>query len=189
MNIAIVGGTFDPPHIGHKNIILRSTEIFDKVLVIPNQTPAYKNANIATDEERLKMCQIMCEKTGNAEVLSLEVDKNEFNYTYFTILELLESYPSSKFTLVIGTDNFLNFEKWYEFEKILKICNICVFKRSNDCVLEHKSYLEKKYNANVTTLNNEIIEISSTKLRNKMNSSFLDEKVLEFINKNEIYGV
>lgn len=188
MQIAIIGGTFDPPHIGHYQMILECANKFDKVLVVPNQTPSYKKENIATALQRYEMCKIMCENLEKVEVLDVEIAKTDFTYSVQTINELSNKYFEAELFLVLGTDNFVHFEKWYMFELILQMCTLCVFKRNDDELLKHYEYMKNTYDAKIELIENEVFDVSSTEIRGIIDETKMPQNVFEYINQNKIYG-
>lgn len=168
MKIGIFGGTFNPPHKGHRHILEKSIEVinFDTTLVIPNNIPSHKemNKNAKTALERFEMCEKMF--SDIAKISDIEIKKGGKSYTINTVLELLEKYPQSQLYLIIGTDSFLNIEKWVRFEEILEKCSLVVFDRFlNMDLSEHKKYIENKYKTNVFYVKTDVIEISSTIIR------------------------
>ena len=192
MKIGVFGGTFNPPHLGHKNILCQSIKKLklNMVLVIPNNIPSHKNLpqHTATAKHRFEMCKVMCEDIENAFVSDIEIKMGGKSYTIRTLEKLKEKYKNDELYLIIGTDSFQNIETWARFEDILSICELLVFKRAeNDNNLEHKKYIEQKYGVLVHLIENETIEISSSELRQYENIQYLSEKVLDYIEKNSLY--
>ncbi len=190
MRIAIVGGTFNPPHLGHKNIIEESSKLFDKVLIIPNNIPSHKDIDCNKPEFRLKMCEIMCKDIAKTEVLDIELKLGGKSYSIDTLHALKEVYKNDEIYFVIGTDSFKTFEKWKCFEEILKLVTLVVFNRDTDSNLQnHKTYLSEKYGAKVDIIQSKIVKISSSDIRHNISTEYLDENVYEFIKQNRLYEV
>lgn len=192
MKIGIFGGTFNPPHLGHKNILETSIEKLnlDLVLVIPNNIPPHKEMpkNSPTTKNRFEMCEIMCEEIEKTMVSSIEIKNGGTSYMVETLEKLRKKYPFDEFFLIIGTDSFDIFEKWYRFESIFKLSTLVVLERNHlNQNLVQKENLAEKYNAKILLLESEIIEISSTEIRKDENLHLLQPKILEYIEKNNLY--
>lgn len=192
MKIGILGGTFNPPHLGHKNILQQSILklSLDLVLVIPNNIPSHKilPENTATTQNRLEMCEIMCENVDKAEVCDIEIDIGGQSYTVVTLRKLRELYPDDEFFLIIGTDSFLMFEKWYLFEEIFSMSTLVVLERNHEnASVQHKKYLQQRYNIKIELIESEIVEVSSSQVRNLEANHLLEPEVLRYIEKNCLY--
>ena len=99
--VAIFGGTFNPIHSGHREIInhLSNTPNVDKVIIIPTKIPPHKETDILADsQDRLNMCSIIASKYNNVEVSDIELLRYGKSYTIDTILTLQEEYNDQKFT-------------------------------------------------------------------------------------------
>lgn len=204
MKTGIFGGTFNPPHRGHERIVNDFTERLglDRVLIIPDKKPVHKPwENLADDGNRYEMCVLaFCDP--KYEVSRMEIDRSSDSYTVFTLRELREKYPDDDFYLIIGSDMFLCFDKWYRYEEIMRGCTLCVASRENGDDLDRlKSYALSRLNVKTDGLEGggiiispcEPLEISSTKLRELLSSGgdvskYLNEKVCKYIEDRGIYG-
>lgn len=192
MKIGILGGTFNPPHLGHKNILCQSIEkmALDLVLVIPNNIPPHKKMpkNSATSTQRVEMCQIMCQDVCKAEVSLVEVLEEGQSYTVKTLEKLRNKYPNDELYLIIGTDSLLNFEKWFCFEQIFSMCKLVVLERNHkNQNIKHAKYLKEKYQVQIYLIDCEILEISSSEIRNLKENAKLEDKILQYIEKEQLY--
>ena len=134
MNIAIFGGSFNPPHKAH----LRLAEEFskelcaDKMLIIPTCAAPHKDSSkYASASDRLAMCRLLFPK-DRFEVSELEINRQGKSYTIDTLVSLEKEYPGAKFYLIIGSDMLLSFHMWFRYEDILSKCTLCVMTREND---------------------------------------------------------
>ena len=185
-----MGGTFNPPHKGHKNIILEAYKNLnlDKVYVIPNNIPSHKKIplNSPTPYNRMEMCEIMCKDLDFTQVLDIEIKKGGTSYTIDTLKELKKE--GDKLYLIIGSDSFLTIDKWREFEEIFALCELVVFKRELEIDLnQQKTYLEKKYGVKSHLIESKILEVSSTELRQKLNKELSILEVEQYILQNNLY--
>jgi nicotinate-nucleotide adenylyltransferase len=106
MKIGIIGGTFDPIHIGHLLIAeqARDKMNLDKVWFIPTGHPPHKQGNqITAAHHRLEMVKIATEENSAFEVLDWEIKREKLSYTIDTINWAVETYPSHQFSLIVGT--------------------------------------------------------------------------------------
>ena len=130
MKIALFGGTFDPPHIGHYQIINKCISICDKLIIMPSKiSPQKSNSPIASDKDRLNMLEIMCSTIkGDIIVDHYEINSNKVpSYTIDTVNYIMCEHSPLKLYLVMGKDQYINFENWNSYEDILsKTTIICV---------------------------------------------------------------
>ena len=135
MKIAILGGSFNPIHIGHR--MLADSVItdlnYDKVLFIPTNLPPHKMLNNAPSAQaRFEMVKLACESNPKFVAESCELDRGGVSYTYDTLLQVLDKYSSElteKPALIMGQEVASEFHKWHKHEEIVKISNLIL--RSN----------------------------------------------------------
>ena len=199
MRIGIFGGSFNPPHLGHKRLAdeMMKTAKLDKILIIPAGTPPHKSTKeLAGETQRLEMCKL----TFNGEkyqVSDIEFKRQGKSYTVDTINQLKKIYPNDELFLIIGSDMLLSFHRWYRYEQILKNVTLCVATRENE-VLSNELL---DYAKNVLHLKENEINISqtppyvcsSTDIRDKIKDDksvidFLSKEVNEYIMENNIYA-
>ena len=126
MRIALLGGSFDPPHLAHQQIAqyLREQELVDEVRFVPaRQHPFGKPLSPVT--ARLEMCQLL-----GVNIETYELDQPELSYSYKTLQALAEREPKNTFQWVIGSDNLQSFNKWFAYEKILQEFGVLVYPRA-----------------------------------------------------------
>ena len=187
LKIGVFGGTFDPIHIGHIDLIKNIKEEFnlDKVYVIPAGNP-YQKSKVTDFDTRFEMTKIATKSMPYVEVLDIE--KNDKNsYTYNTISKLKQIEDNDYF-LICGSDCIFNIESFYNYEKLLKEFSFIVIPRN-----EEKQNINNKINSLVYKdifISNYIGEnISSSMIRNDFNKyqNYLDKNVLDFIKNKNIY--
>ncbi len=196
--IAVFGGTFNPVHIGHEQMIgfLCKLDFLDKILVMPAKIPPHKEVDfLARDEDRINMLQLACDKTQKASVCDLELKRAGKSYTVDTLSELQKLYCDTKIFLCIGGDMLTSFKSWYRYDEILKMSALLVFKRSTDDALIFEKCVNdlKSEGADITVLPINIADVSSTEIREafclgKSPSNLLSDEVLGYIIDNKIYG-
>lgn len=204
MKIALFGGTFNPPHKGHKRLLdaFCAQIPFDKVLVVPAKRPVHKICeDLALDSERLEMCRLAFDDP-RFEVSPMEIERASDSYTVYTVRALLQQYPGAEIYLILGSDMFLSFHKWYKYRELLESCTLCVATRDNEAdVQQLRSYAFRQFKIYVPALSGnhllispvEPLEISSTQLREALHSgadvrAYLEERVENYIKDKGLYG-
>ena len=202
MRIGVFGGTFNPIHRGHLAAASAAAGqlSLDKILLIPDAIPPHKPlpSGSAGAEERLEMVQLCtAEVSAPAEVLDLELRRQGASYTCDTLAQLREQYPEEELFLLMGSDMFLSFETWRQPERICDLATLAVFSRREEseaaAFARQKKRLEETYGAHIRVLENpEVVEISSTELREKLSRgegrAYLTEPVYGYILRKGLYG-
>ena len=183
--IAIVGGTFDPIHKGHLQVITEVAKKFEKVIVIPTGNPWLKDHTpIASGEQRVAMTQIAINSLNLGEkvqVSAIEVKRSGPSYAIDTVNELTRIYPDCQFTLVLGSDAASNLSKWHRSDELQKLVEVLVVKRPG---VKSSSFEEIEISAP---------DLSSTQIRDKVANSqdiseFVTPTVASFIKEHHLYG-
>ncbi len=192
MKIAILGGTFDPPHLGH--LILADTVLkelnYDKVLFIPSKIPPHKNiSGEVSNEDRLNMLKLSIEDDKRFSFDDYELKSEGISYSIKTLNYLYQNYNiDGKIALIIGADLIKNFHKWKEPEKISELANIVAVNREENDNLDKENI--EKYNIKIIIAPR--IDISSTLIRERIKKNkafryFLNNKVYDYIISNKLY--
>lgn len=127
---AILGGTFDPIHIGHLRIALQLQDAgFDRILLMPNHIPPHRPNPGASSSQRLRMLQLAIEGLDGIEICDLELQRQESSYTVVTLEQLHQLYPQHRFTWVTGTDAWLGMDRWHRAASIPELANLLVITR------------------------------------------------------------
>ena len=150
--IAVFGGTFNPPHIGHLKIIekLQALKKHNKIFIIPTYLPPHKElADYISAQDRLNMLNLLFANIDNIEISDIELKKKKISYTYYTVLELKNAHKNSEIDIVIGADNFEILDEWHKINELLQTAKFIVFSR-NSAISDHtkipKNY--EKYKSN-----------------------------------------
>ena len=204
MKIGIFGGTFNPPHKGHKRMVDRmAAELeLDKVIVIPNKIPTHKRCDdLADNEHRVAMCKLAFSEPIY-EISTMEMDRDTDSYTIFTVNELMKKYPNDQLHLIIGSDMFLIFHKWYKHRELLEKCKICVASRDNEENIQKlRAYAFEQLEIYMPELDAKCIhislldayEVSSSQVRERINLGkslygLVDPEIIEYMEQNKLYG-
>lgn len=189
-NIAVFGGTFNPFHIGHYEILkaLCESDVFYRVLLVPDRVPPHKDADCSvSDEARIEMCRIVCEDFKKAQLCLIEFERSGKSYTVDTIKALGKIYPEDRFYVAVGADMIKSLDSWYNFGELKEIASFAAFNRGNDREFIKDIERMRNLGADITVFDKVITEISSTVIRNNFGPEYLPEKVYEYANKRRIY--
>ena len=130
--IGILGGSFDPVHIGHLGLaqeIYKKLDL-DQVLFMPAfQAPHKKKAPLASSTYRLEMVRLALKGSSHFNVSDKEIHRKEVSYTIDTLNDLQIEFPNSKLFLIIGYDNLFKLDSWKDALKIMQSYTIVVASR------------------------------------------------------------
>ena len=133
MKIGLYGGTFDPIHSAHLLIaqFIQEDLNLEKIIFIPSGTPPHKEVFLPP-EQRLEMVQLALANNPDFDVSMIESKNPDVSYSVDTISKLNEEFnlPKDDLIWIIGSDNFVDFDKWKEPDKILNMCTVVVFPRN-----------------------------------------------------------
>ena len=135
MRVAVLGGSFNPPHIGHFALAdAVHTELgFDAVFLVPTFiSPLKSNEGFATADDRLEMLRLACEGSPFLSVCDCELKRGGISYTIDTLRFIAESYCSAlsgTLALIIGFDWVSSFYKWHCAEEIVNLADIIIARR------------------------------------------------------------
>ncbi len=177
MDIAVFGGSFDPPHIGHEKIVeLALNELpIDKLFVVPTFLNPFKSHFHLEPNERFELLQELFGDNTNVEICNFEILQNKKTTTFETISFLKDSYDIGKIYLIIGADNLKNIHLWYNFLELKELISFVVVSRDG-IVLENDFLVDVRY----LQLD---LKVSSTSLRESMNLDLIPLKLKEKVKK------
>jgi nicotinate-nucleotide adenylyltransferase len=130
--LAIYGGTFNPPHIGHLITVecVREQLRLDGIYLVPSAQPPNKPGTLlASADDRLKMTSLAIEGAPQMAVSDIEIRRSGVSYTIDTIMALGTQFPDASLMLIIGSDNFLEFQTWKSPTEILARVQMVVMNR------------------------------------------------------------
>lgn len=157
--IALFGGSFDPPHIGHEAIVkaLKEFKEIDKVIVMPTFLNPFKSKFYAPSSLRMKWLKEIFSEYENVEISDYEVSQEKQVPTIATVKHLLKSYK--KIYLIIGADNLALLHTWNNYNELRELVTFIVAPRDN--IEIPKEFLRLNVDEKISSTNlRENIEIS-----------------------------
>lgn len=140
--IGILGGTFNPPHLGHLALARHAREELGlgRVLLMPVHTPPHKTAGADPGpEHRLRMCRLAVAGVEGVEASGLEVGRGGASYTVDTLSAIHAEHPDAGLSFIVGADTARTLGSWREPERLLSLTSLVVATRrgsSQEQVLE-----------------------------------------------------
>lgn len=146
MKIAILGGSFNPVHKAHLQMIDQVDDefVFDKIILVPAYNPKYKPALTgAEDKDRIKMLQLAVEDEGRLyDVNTFDID-NKNSYTNVLVEALKKDYPNDQLYFIMGSDSFKDFGTWVKPDEIVKYATIICVLRDGESASNMDEYVEE----------------------------------------------
>lgn len=194
MKVGIMGGTFDPLHIGHMMAAeaARDTYSLDEVWFMPSHIPPHKHEAGATGADRLAMVQSAVEGHEAFRMLDWEIVRGGVSYTIETVRSLKAKYPGHEFYFIVGADMVEYLPKWHGIEELVDLLTFIGVGRPGtplDLAALPGFIAEKVLLADMP-----LVDISSTILRSRAASGrsiryMVPEQVYEYVQRSGLYGV
>lgn len=197
MRIGILGGTFNPPHLGH---LVCAQEAYlqlrlEKVFLIPASIPPHKPI---TDEpgieHRLEMCRLAIAGDDRFAVSDIEARREGPSFTVDTLEALHANQPQSEFFLIVGGDVAAGFTSWREPERVLALATLAIAERPGTSRAEVQRSLGLLTSGErARFFDMPAIEISSTMLRDRARQGgptryLVPDAVRDYIDRHRLYG-
>lgn len=196
IKVGIMGGTFDPIHIGHLILAMEAINYknLDEVWFIPTGNPNFKqDKNVTDKQKRFEMVKIATQDDDKFNVCDYEINKNGVTYSWETMKYLRENYDYD-FYFIMGEDSLMSVETWENAEDFLKNTKIlaCIRRQEEISKLDVKIDDLKSKGYFVEKIPTSFIDISSTKIREKVQTNqdfryFVPNQVFEYIVRNKLY--
>lgn len=195
MKIALFGGSFNPVHREHVNIVKAAIKAygFDKVIVMPTHVTPRKHNRLVDPAARLEMCRLAFGGIERVEVSDYEIANSGVSYSYLTCREFKNRYSADERYFILGADMLENFPKWKNPLEILECVNLLVCAREEEQSLENalKSF-KSIFGFEPCTFGYVGAKVSSTRIRalaslGEYVGEYTDKKAADYIYDNKIY--
>ena len=197
MRILVFGGTFNPVHNGHVQMLKKAQEVIspDLTLVIPTFLPPHKSVSddFLSSGDRLNMCKLAFDLLENTEVSNIEIEAKEKSYSVITFSKLHKIYPDAEFVMLCGADMFLTLKTWYKYDELIKLTAFCALPRKvGTTELNDYAKIVEQDGGKCIIIDETVTDISSTEIRRMIIdnidvSDFVPEKVCEYIENNNLF--
>ena len=200
MKIAIFGGSFNPVHNGHINIVREVTKavMLDKIFIMPTFISPFKktdNTYIANGNLRFEMCRLAFKDMENVTVSNYELSKKDVSYTIHTLEYFHKKFPNDDLYFIMGSDMLKSLHLWYHFEDIMKLCTIIAASRvTHQSDFDELTKIAEKLRqyGEILLVNTSAFEVSSTIIREKIIknediSCYVPQNVVKYILNNKLY--
>lgn len=194
MRIGILGGTFDPPHLGHLSLIEAAIEALalDEVIVLPaNKNPFKQGSRGSSAQQRLEMANLLAKRNDKIATSDMEITRGGLSYTVDTLGELQMVHPG-EYWFIMGADSLKGFAEWKNPQRILRLCRLAVAARPpltrEDVLVGLEDWVKEK----VDFVEMPPHEASSTSIRDKVLrglpiNSLTTPEIVDYIKKNKLY--
>lgn len=194
--VAIFGGTFDPPHLGHFILAEQIKNRFDlaKIIFMPAGKPPHKkNRDISPDQDRFKMLKLAVAENKDFSLSDWELNEDGYSYTAKTLSKFVTRLDAEEVFFIIGADSLAEIFKWKKPEYLLSEGKFIVYNRPGydfKKTLSQQKY--QPYLTNILTYQGLNIEISSSFIREELKNGnsirYLTlDTIVKFIKENNLY--
>ena len=197
--IGIMGGTFDPIHVGHLILGEKAYEQLglDKILFMPAGNPPHKRnrKGRASDEQRVEMVKLAIQGNPHFELSLIEMNAEGFTYTYRTLETLKKQNPDTDYYFIMGADSLFSFPCWNGPEEICRLATLVVAVRDHvdrEALDAQIRLLTEQFDARIEKLDTPNIDISSKTLRSWVDQEkslryYVKDSVIQYIEEHNLY--
>jgi nicotinate-nucleotide adenylyltransferase len=186
VRLGILGGTFDPPHVGH---LLAASDAYealdlDRLIFIPSAAHPFKGESVgATPAQRLRMLELLVDDDARFEIDPIEIERPGLSYTVDTLTDLASRHPNAQRFFLIGEDLVDQMPTWRSPERIVELAEVIVLSRSNGSAVTSGPFRR---------LETRRIDISSTEIRERVRAGltvkgFVPDAVATYIRETRLY--
>ena len=169
--ILLFGGTFDPPHNGHMELLRGAQAVVRPDLVVePAGIPPHKHASATPAGIRLALCQCFLEIGDHVFLDDTEILRGGKSYTLDTLNEMHRRFPNAEFYFSMGSDMLLSFRRWHGYQELLQKMTLVVHSRRDEDIAPLHAFAQslEQEGGRVLFAPARIVEISSTQIRAKV---------------------
>ncbi|HEY5219517.1 MAG TPA: nicotinate-nucleotide adenylyltransferase [Gemmatimonadaceae bacterium] len=193
MRLGILGGSFDPPHVGH---LLAASDAYDElrldrlVFVPAAAQPLKVGKMVATADQRLAMVHLAVDGDPRFSVSAVEIERKGLSYTVDTLGQFADKYPGAELYFLIGADSLATLGQWREPDRIAQLARLAVMQRVGEPTANAPAEVPA---AAVVKLPTRLVDVSSTTIRERVRlgkpiRGFVSEAVADYIAAAGLYG-
>lgn len=173
MRVAVFGGSFDPPHVGHDMVVQEALRVLqvDTFFIVPTWLNPFKKRFFASPKKRLEWAKKLWGDLEKVKICDFELQNKRSTNTIETIKFLHETYPIKKCYFIIGADNLANLHKWDKFDELSRKVEFVV--ASRDGIEVPPSFKKLDIHS----------PISSSKLQERLDDKFIPQRILKSVKK------
>lgn len=187
MKIGILGGTFNPIHIGHLILAEEAREklALERIIFVPTYLPPHKeNSDIAPANRRLEMVRLAIKGNAKFSVSDMEIKRDGKSFTIDTLREFKKIYPGDELFFIIGSDLLNYLDAWKDLDDIIKLVKFVVVTRPGFALEKIPSY--------ISTFAINAVDISGFEIRRRVKENkslryLVPDAVRTYIIKNKLY--
>lgn len=195
--LGILGGTFNPIHIGHlilSQYVLEELKL-NRVLFMPSGNPPHKRSfEVESGVHRINMVKEAVKFNENFDLSDIEIKRQGITYTYDTLREIHNRYNNVEINFIVGYDTLLDMENWHRIKDVVKLASFVVVNRNieDESVLDYAKNFSMKYGGNIKFVKIPNIDISSSEIRDRVKQDksimyMVTEPVHDYIIMNNLY--
>ena len=192
MRLAVFGGSFDPPHVGH---LLAAEDAFehlalDRIVFVPTATQPLKVGKaVAPAEHRVAMVRLLVDGDRRYEVSTVEVERAGLSFTVDTLTHFAAVHPAAERFLLVGADVLATFGQWREPERVLQLARPVVLERDGDGAAKLPASVPASA---IVRLPTRRVDVSSTEIRERVRTGkpirgFVTDAVAAYIARVGLY--
>lgn len=197
--VGIMGGTFDPIHVGHLILGENAYQQFalDEVLFMPSGNPPHKRNRVgrATLEQRIEMVRLAIEGNEHFRLSLDDACEEGYSYTKKTLEKLTSLHPDTDYYFVMGADSLFSFEEWKEPQRIAQLAVLVAAVRYHvdmEAMEQQIAHLHQRLGADIRVLSTPNMDISSQMLRGWVQEGrsiryYMPDAVVDFIEAQQLY--
>jgi len=194
MRIGILGGTFDPPHIGHLTLAQAAADQLqlDEVLFLPaNKNPFKTKTNPTHGKHRVAMVQRMVAQEPDMAVSDMEITRGGMSYTVDTLGELQMVRPA-EYWFILGADAVKGLSEWRNPQRLLRLCRLALAVRPPDSEKGILGKVPEEFRDKVDIIQMKPMDVSSTEIRERLArgvnvTPWIAAPVIKYIQENKLY--
>lgn len=204
--LGILGGTFDPIHLGHLHIayyVLQETPV-KKIGFVPSYQPVHRSSPLASADDRTKMIKLAIKNTPEFYVDTREIERETPSFMIDTLMSLRKDFPQTPLVLILGMDAYLNLPAWKDWQDLLNYAHIVVVNRPSIELSSHPNAWLKKHEqsnphvlteklaGNVLLIETPPSSITATEIRKRIRDQksileWVPESVARYIDQHHLY--